>query len=87
MILSHLLPECEVVVRSDEPVVGLRYLLQGVIYSCLGNTDMAMKNYTTCVESRGSLEDDQHISSFALYESGTSLCKNNVSIYVFGNYV
>jgi len=75
-----LLPECKGN-RSEEPMVGLADLVEGAAYFYLGNVEAAIKSYRNCLKCRYPSKDeyDQHVSAFALYELGSSLCNNNVS--------
>ncbi|XP_020279706.1 tetratricopeptide repeat protein 39C-like [Pseudomyrmex gracilis] len=80
--LRFILKDCKTANRSEEPMVGLADLLQGVVYSYLGHLDAAITCYRNCVERRSCPskdEDDQHISAFALYELGSTLYYNNNS--------
>lgn len=64
-----------------EPMVGLTALVEGAACSYLGDTEAAIKCYRNCLKRRYPSKDehDQHVSAFALYELGSSLCNNNVS--------
>lgn len=63
-------------------MVGLTDLVEGAVSSYLGDVETSIKNYRSCLKRRypPNDEDDQHISAFALYELGSVLCNNNVSI-------
>lgn len=63
-------------------MVGLTDLIEGAACLYLGDTEVAIKNFRNCLKHRYPSKDeyDQHISAFALYELGSSLSNNNVSI-------
>ncbi|XP_011347579.1 tetratricopeptide repeat protein 39C isoform X4 [Ooceraea biroi] len=65
--------------RSEEPMVGLVDLVEGAAYFYLGDVEAAIKSYRSCLKRRYPSKDeyDQHVSAFALYELGSSLCNNN----------
>jgi len=65
-------------------MVGLAALLEGAASFYLGDTEAAIKSYRNCLKRRYPSKDeyDQHVSAFALYELGSNLCNNNVSIRV-----
>ncbi|KAK0084360.1 hypothetical protein PV325_007157 [Microctonus aethiopoides] len=65
--------------RDDEPMVGLSYLIAGAAYLYLNKNSTAIKCFRSCLKYRIPTNDieDQHISSFALYELGVSLCNSN----------
>ncbi|XP_014476192.1 PREDICTED: tetratricopeptide repeat protein 39C-like [Dinoponera quadriceps] len=67
--------------RTEEPMVGLTDLVEGAACSYLGDTEAAIKCYRNCLKRRYPSKDeyDQHVSAFALYELGSSLCNNNNS--------
>ncbi|XP_032672032.1 tetratricopeptide repeat protein 39C-like [Odontomachus brunneus] len=67
--------------QTEEPMVGLADLVEGAAYSYLGDIEAAIKCYRNCVKRRCPSKDeyDQHVSAFALYELGSSLCNNNNS--------
>lgn len=83
-LINHfiLLAECKEN-QTEEPMVGLADLVEGAAHSYLGDTETAIKCYRNCVKRRCPSKDecDQHVSAFALYELGSSLCNNNVSIF------
>jgi len=62
-------------------MVGLTALVEGAACSYLGDIEAAIKCYRNCLKRRYPSKDehDQHVSAFALYELGSSLCNNNVS--------
>ncbi|OAD58484.1 Tetratricopeptide repeat protein 39C, partial [Eufriesea mexicana] len=78
--LQGILLECKVSL-SDEPMVGLASLIEGAVYSSLGDTQASIESYRNCLKRRSPNNDsyDQHISAFALYELGSALCSVNVS--------
>lgn len=61
-------------------MVGLSYLIAGAAYLYLNKNSTAIKCFRSCLKYRIPTNDieDQHISSFALYELGVSLCNSNV---------
>jgi len=61
-------------------MVGLADLVEGAAHFYLGNVEAAIKSYRNCLKCRYPSKDecDQHVSAFALYELGSSLCHNNV---------
>lgn len=63
-------------------MVGLTDLIEGAACLYLGDTEVAIKNFRNCLKRRYPSKDeyDQHVSAFALYELGSSLSNNNVSI-------
>lgn len=63
-------------------MVGLAALLEGAASFYLGDTEAAIKSYRNCLKRRYPSKDeyDQHVSAFALYELGSNLCNNNVSM-------
>lgn len=63
-------------------MVGLTDLIKGTACLYLGDTEVAIKHFRNCLKRRYPSKDeyDQHISAFALYELGSSLSNNNVSI-------
>lgn len=63
-------------------MVGLTDLIEGAACLYLGDTEVAIKSFRNCLKRRYSSKDeyDQHVSAFALYELGSSLSNNNVSI-------
>lgn len=63
-------------------MVGLAALLEGAASFYLGDTEAAIKSYRNCLKRRYPSKDeyDQHISAFALYELGSNLCNDNVSM-------
>lgn len=66
--------------RSEEPMVGLADLVEGATHFYLGDVEAAIKSYRNCLKRRyhpSKDEHDQHVSAFALYELGSSLCNNN----------
>ncbi|XP_017755103.1 PREDICTED: tetratricopeptide repeat protein 39C-like [Eufriesea mexicana] len=76
--LQGILLECKVSL-SDEPMVGLASLIEGAVYSSLGDTQASIESYRNCLKRRSPNNDsyDQHISAFALYELGSALCSVN----------
>lgn len=71
--------------RSEEPMVGLADLVEGATHFYLGDVEAAIKSYRNCLKRRyhpSKDEHDQHVSAFALYELGSSLCNNNVSLQI-----
>lgn len=62
-------------------MVGLADLVEGATYFYLGDVEAAIKSYRNCLKRRYPSKDeyDQHVSAFALYELGSSLCSTNVS--------
>lgn len=62
-------------------MIGLGDLIEGATNSYLGNEAGSMQNYRNCINRRTLSKDteDQHISAFALYELGSTLCNKNVS--------
>lgn len=63
-------------------MVGLTDLIEGAACLYLGDTEAAIKSFRNCLKCRYPSKDeyDQHVSAFALYELGSSLSNNNVSI-------
>jgi len=76
-----LLSECKEN-HSEEPMVGLTNLIEGAACLYLRDTEAAIKNFRNCLKRRYPSKDeyDQHVSAFALYELGSSLSNNNVSM-------
>lgn len=68
--------------RSEEPMIGLADLIEGAAYSYLGDRQASIRSYRSCLKRRNPNKDvyDQHVSAFALYELGSSLCTIDVSI-------
>lgn len=67
--------------HSEEPMDGLSDLIEGTVYSYLGDKDAATRCYRNCLRRRIPSKDleDQHVSVFALFELGTLLCNGIVS--------
>lgn len=67
---------------------GLSDLIEGTAYSCLGDKDAATRCYRNCLKHRLPSKDlvDQHVSVFALYELGSTLCNGSVSFIFTINY-
>lgn len=65
----------------NEPMKGLAKLILATCHTCLKNYDEAIIAYRECIEQRGELLDDLHISAFAHFELATLLLrhKNDVS--------
>ncbi|XP_043499733.1 tetratricopeptide repeat protein 39C-like isoform X2 [Polistes fuscatus] len=65
--------------RSEEPMVGLADLIEGAAYLYLGDRQASIRSYRSCLKRRNPNKDmfDQHVSAFALYELGSSLCTND----------
>jgi len=63
-------------------MVGLTNLIEGAACLYLRDTEAAIKNFRNCLKRRYPSKDeyDQHVSAFALYELGSSLSNNNVSM-------
>ncbi|KOC67783.1 Tetratricopeptide repeat protein 39C [Habropoda laboriosa] len=78
--LREILLECKSN-GTNEPMVGLTDLIEGAAYSYLGDTQASIESYRNCLRRRNPSNDayDQHVSAFALYDLGTTLCTiNNV---------
>lgn len=62
--------------HSEEPMIGLSYLIKGAAYSYLGNREASITCFRNCLKrrERSKANDDRHITAFALYELGRSLC-------------
>lgn len=52
----------------NEPMKGLAKLILATCHSCLKNQDEAIIAYRECIEQRGELLDDLHVSAFAYFE-------------------
>jgi len=62
--------------QLNEPMKGLAKLILGACHGCLKNHDEAIIAYKECIEQRGELIDDLHISAFAHFELGMLLLKH-----------
>lgn len=60
----------------NEPMKGLAKLVLATCHTCLKNYDEAIIAYRECIEQRGELLDDLHISAFAHFELATLLLKH-----------
>lgn len=60
----------------NEPMKGLAKLVLGSCHGQLKNYDEAIIAYKECIEQRGELLDDLHISAFAHFELGMLLMKH-----------
>ncbi|XP_015590693.1 tetratricopeptide repeat protein 39C isoform X2 [Cephus cinctus] len=62
----------------EEPMLGLKDLIEGVIYSHLGEQSGCMKCFRNCLRRRNSIRDncDEHITVHAMYELAVLLCKS-----------
>lgn len=67
--------------QLNEPMKGLAKLILGNCHACLKNFDEAIIAYSECIEQRGELLDDLHISAFAHFELALLLLRhrNDVS--------
>ena len=65
----------------EEPMVGLSDLIKGAAYLYLGDKNSSVNCFRVCLKKRVPSNDstDQHVSAFALYELGSTLCYVNVS--------
>ncbi|XP_066585214.1 tetratricopeptide repeat protein 39C-like [Prorops nasuta] len=75
--LQSIITECKDF--EEEPMVGLADLINGAVYSYLGDKQASMLCYRNCLQRRDPLNDlyDEHVSAFALYELGSILCNDN----------
>lgn len=55
---------------------GLAKLILGSCHGCLKNHDEAIIAYRECIEQRGELLDDLHISAFAYFELAMLLMRH-----------
>ncbi|XP_015115021.1 tetratricopeptide repeat protein 39C [Diachasma alloeum] len=76
--LRNVIAECKNS-QNDEPMTGLAYLIAGAAHSYLDEQVTAVKCFKNCLKLRvpNSDNENQHISAFALYELGSTLCKSN----------
>ena len=63
---------------------GLSNLIEGTVLSYLGEKHPSVKCYRKCLSRRLPSKDstDQHVSAFALYELGSTLCEGIVSLNI-----
>ncbi|XP_044016905.1 tetratricopeptide repeat protein 39C-like isoform X1 [Aphidius gifuensis] len=76
--LQNIITECNNC-GNDEPMVGLASLISGACYTYLNDNITSIKCFKNCLNKRipSNDHDDQHVSTFALYELGNNLCKIN----------
>ena len=66
-------------------MIGLSDLIEGAAHSYLDDHELSTRCYRNCLKRRIPSKDmiDQHVSAFALYELGSTLCNGNVSYNYF----
>ncbi|XP_063710057.1 tetratricopeptide repeat protein 39C-like isoform X2 [Culicoides brevitarsis] len=76
--LKVIMEDCKRPTRDllNEPMKGLAKLVLATCHTCLKEYDEAIIAYRECIEQRGELLDDLHVSAFAHFELATLLLKH-----------